>query len=160
MFAQLALAPYTMSELMRMIEPLGGERWPFELALKYGMRDRLNCPVGGRWVVTYWSKSVLTPRLSEKARAILFMGATFAAIRLQKLVPANPERLGTGAALTPRELAVLRQMSLGHQLKEAAELLGLGEETVRSHLKKAQVKLGARSRTHAVAQALRRRLIP
>lgn len=160
MFAQLALAPYTMSELMRMIEPLGGERWPFELALKYGMRDRLNCPVGGRWVVTYWSKSVLTPRLSEKARAILFMGATFAAIRLQKLVPNNPERLGTGAALTPRELAVLRQMSLGHQLKEAAELLGLGEETVRSHLKKAQVKLGARSRTHAVAQALRRRLIP
>jgi DNA-binding CsgD family transcriptional regulator len=36
----------------------------------------------------------------------------------------------------------------------------LGEETVRSHLKKAQAKLGACTRTHAVAQAIRRRLIP
>ncbi len=51
-------------------------------------------------------------------------------------------------------------MSLGHQLKETAELLDLGEETVRSHLKKAQAKLGVRSRTHAVAQAIRRQLIP
>jgi DNA-binding CsgD family transcriptional regulator len=161
MFAQLALAPYTLSELMRMVEPLGGERWPFELALKYGMRDRLNCPVGGRWVLTYWSKSVLTQRLSEKARAILFMGATFAVIRLQKLVPNNPDRLGSSApTLTPRELAVLRQMSLGFQVKDTAELLGLGEETVRSHLKKAQAKLGTCTRTHAVAQAIRRRLIP
>jgi DNA-binding CsgD family transcriptional regulator len=160
MFAQLALAPYTLSELMRIVEPLGGERWPFELALKYGMRDRLNCPVGGRWVLTYWSKHVLTQRLSEKARAILFMGATFAVIRLQKIVPNNPDRLGSGVALTPRELAVLRQLSLGHQVKDTAELLGLGEETVRSHLKKAQAKLGASSRTHSVAQALRRRLIP
>jgi hypothetical protein len=28
------------SELMRMVEPLAADRWPFELALKYGMRDR------------------------------------------------------------------------------------------------------------------------
>lgn len=160
MFAQMALAPFTMSELMRMIEPLGVERWPFDLALKYGMRDRLNCPVGGRWVVAYWSKTVLSPRLSEKARAVLFMGATFAAIRLQRLGSANPDRIGNAAALTARELAVLRLLSVGHQLKETAALLGLGEETVRSHLKKAQTKLGVRSRTHAVAQALRRHLIP
>ena len=41
----------------------------------------------------------------------------------------------------------------------AAEL-ELGEETVRSHIKKAQAKLQAHNRTHAVAQALRLRLIP
>jgi LuxR family quorum sensing-dependent transcriptional regulator len=41
-----------------------------------------------------------------------------------------------------------------------ARALGLGEETIRSHLKKAQTKLGARSRTHAVAEALRQNLIP
>lgn len=160
MFAQMALAPFTMSELMRMIEPLGIERWPFDLALIYGMRDRLNCPVGGRWVVAYWSKTVLAPRLTEKVRALLFMGATFAVIRLQRLAEANPDRIGAGTTLTPRELAVLRMLSVGHQLKETAQLLGLGEETVRSHVKKAQAKLGVRSRTHAVAQALRRHLIP
>ncbi len=160
MFAQLSIAPFTMSELMRMIEPLAIDRWPFDLALKYGMRDRFNCPVGGRWVVTYWSRSVLSQRLTEEARAILFMGGAFAAIRLQKLAGPLVCRIGKGAALTPRELAVLRLLSVGHPLKEIAGLLELGEETVRSHLKKAQTKLGVRSRTYAVAQAIRRRLIP
>lgn len=159
-FAQLSLSPFTMSELMRILEPLAIDRWPFELALKYGMRDRLNCPVGGRWVVTYWSRTVMTQRLTEEIRAILFMGATFAAIRLQKLSGVEPNRIGKGVTLTPRELAVLRLLSLGHQVRESAALLGLGEETVRSHLKKAEAKLGVRGRTHAVAQAMRRRLIP
>ena len=44
-------------------------------------------------------------------------------------------------------------------MREIAQLLGLGEETVRSHLKKAQVKLGVRERTHAVAQAIQLQLI-
>jgi DNA-binding CsgD family transcriptional regulator len=160
MLAQMSLAPFTMSELMRMVEPLGIDRWPFDLALKYGMRDRLNCPVGGRWVVTYWSRSVLSHRLSEEARAILFMGATFSAIRLQKLLGSQACRIGKGTALTPRELAVLRLLSVGHQISETAKLLELGEETIRTHLKKAQAKLGAHDRTHVVAQAIRRRLIP
>jgi DNA-binding CsgD family transcriptional regulator len=160
LFAQLSLAPFTMSELMRMLEPLAIDRWPFELAFKYGMRDRFNCPVGGRWVVSFWSRSVLSQRLSEEDRAIIFMGAAFAAIRLQKIVEVHVSRIGKGVALTPRELAVLRLLSVGHQVRDAAQLLGLGEETVRSHLKKAEAKLGVRSRTHAVAQAIRRRLIP
>ena len=160
MFAQSSLAPFTMSEMMHMVEPSAVDRWPYELALKYGMRDRLNCPVGGRWIVTYWSRHVLTHRLSDEARAILFMGATFAAIRLQEIVGAQACQIGKGAALTPRELAVLRLLSDGRQSSEAAEWLGLGEETVRSHLKKAQAKLGVKSRTQAVAQAIRRHLIP
>ena len=39
------LAPYTWTESRRMLEPLGIDRWPYELALKYGMRDGLMCPV-------------------------------------------------------------------------------------------------------------------
>jgi DNA-binding CsgD family transcriptional regulator len=159
--AQLALAPFTMSDIMRSLEPVGVERWPLELAMKYGMRDSLTCPVGGRWAVAYWSRHVLSGRLTDEERAILFMGATFAAIRLQKLSKPQPDRLvGDGTALTPRELAVLRLASVGRQIREIADLLGLGEETVRSHMKKAQAKLGVRNRVHAVAQAIRRRLIP
>ena len=160
MMARLALAPFTMTETMRMLEPVGLDRWPQELALKYGMRDTLTCPVGGRWVVVYWSKNVLSERLSQKARALLLMGATFAAIRLQRIIGPYTERLGKGQSLTPRELAVLRSMSIGRQIKDTAEYLSLGEETVRSHLKKAEVKLGVSNRTHAVAQAIRQRLIP
>ncbi|WP_082072804.1 LuxR C-terminal-related transcriptional regulator [Hyphomicrobium sp. 99] len=158
MFAQLSLAPFTLSEIMRTLEPLGIDRWPIDLAQKYGMRDSFNCPVGGRWVVTFWSPKVLG--LSEEIRAVLFMGATFTAIRLQKLVGPQVGRIGKGYALTPRELSVLRLISIGHSMKEAASTLELGEETVRSHLKKAQAKLAVHDRSHAVAQALRLNLIP
>ncbi len=55
---------------------------------------------------------------------------------------------------------MLRLASNGHRTKRIAQLLGLGEETVRSHIKKAQTKLGAKDRLHAVAEALRLQLIP
>lgn len=160
MLARLAIAPYTMSETMQRFEPLGVDRWPFELALKYGMRDRLTCPVGGRWIVVYWSRHALTQRLTGEARALLLLAATFAAIRLQKLIAPNPSRLGKGVMLTPRELAVLRLLSNGKRIRDSAHLLGLGQETVRSHLKKAQAKLGVNDNAHAVAQAIRLHLIP
>jgi DNA-binding CsgD family transcriptional regulator len=160
MLARLVIAPYTMSETMKRFEPLGVDRWPFELALKYGMRDRLTCPVGGRWIVVYWSRHTLAQRLTSEMRALLLLAATFAAIRLQKLTAPNPSRLGKGTALTPRELAVLRLLSNGKRIRESARLLGLGEETIRSHLKKAQAKLGVNDNAHAVAQAMRLHLIP
>jgi DNA-binding CsgD family transcriptional regulator len=159
--AQLSLAPFTMSDIMRMLQPLGIERWPVELSLKYGIRDSLTCPVGGRWGVAFWSKHVLSDQLTPEIRAMLFMGATFAAIRLEKLCEPYANRIGdSGGTLTPRELAVLRLASAGHQIRDTAALLGLGEETVRSHLKKAQARLGVNNRAHAVAQAIRRQLIP
>src|SRR5215510_7178560 len=54
--ARLSLAPFTRSEIMRWLEPLGSDRWSLELALKYGMRDGLVCPVGGRWAIVFWSR--------------------------------------------------------------------------------------------------------
>jgi len=62
--------------------------------------------------------------------------------------------------MTPRELAVLRLVSLGKGNSEIAKLMGIGEETVRSHAKKAQVKLGAHNRAQAAAEAIRQQLIP
>ena len=160
MMARLSLAPFTWTESRRVLEPLGVDRWPYELALKYGMRDGLMCPVGGRWVVAYWSRIVLSKTLTPQVRVMLFMGASFAAIRLQQLLGQYVNRVGKSASLTPRELAVLRSQSIGKRVKETAERLELGEETVRSHTKKAAAKLGVRDRTHAVAQALRLHLIP
>jgi DNA-binding CsgD family transcriptional regulator len=157
-YAQLSLAPFTLSEIMRSLEPLGADRWPIDLALKYGMRDSFNCPVGKRWVVTFWSPKVLS--LTDEARAILFMGATFTAIRLQKLVGPQVTRIGKSYGLTPRELSVLRLLSFGRSTRDVASHLELGEETVRSHLKKAEAKLDVHGRSHAVAQALRLHLIP
>jgi DNA-binding CsgD family transcriptional regulator len=156
---RLSLAPFTQSDIMRRFEPVGTDRWPLELALKYGIRDGLACPVGGRWAIAFWSRHVLSQRLSEEVRAILFMGATFAVIRLQKLVGPQVCRIGKWETLTPRELAVLRLLAEGNRMAQVAKHLSLGEETVRSHLKKAQAKLAARNSTHAVTQAIRRQLI-
>ena len=67
---------------------------------------------------------------------------------------------GAAARITPRELAVLRLVSMGKRTEEVAKQLGLGEETVRSHLKKLQTKLGVRNRAQATAEAVRQQLIP
>ena len=63
------------------------------------------------------------------------------------------------ARLTQRELSVLKIASDGRTADEIASVLGLGMETVRSHLKKARTKLGARNSAHAVAEAMRQFLI-
>ena len=161
MMARHCLAPFTWTECLRMFEPVGIDRWSHELGLKFGMRDGLTCPVGARWVVVYWSRKVLSNALSPQLRALLFMAANFAAIRLEQIVGPDPRRIGRQASpLTARELSVLRLASNGHRTKRIAQLLELGEETIRSHLKKAQAKLGAKDRLHAVAEALRHQLIP
>jgi len=69
------------------------------------------------------------------------MAASAAAVRLERLVGADVGRVGANAGPTPREQAVLRQASIGQTLQETAQVLGLGEETIRSHLKKAQIAL-------------------
>jgi LuxR family quorum sensing-dependent transcriptional regulator len=68
------------------------------------------------------------------------MASSAAAIRLEKLIGDDVSRVGARASLTQREE-------------------GLGVETVRSHFKKAETKLGTRNRTHTVAEAMRQLLI-
>src|SRR5690606_7201950 len=116
------------------------------------------CPIGGRWIVAFWSRKELSNILTRPTRIMIGAASSFAALRLEQL--ASPNSIGPHVRLTPRELAVLRMISTGAQFREVAAELGLGEETVRSHLKKAQRRLGARSRTQAVAEALRQHLIP
>lgn len=57
--------------------------------------------------------------------------------------------------LTLRELQVLNLASTGRSDKEIGEELELAENTVKTHMKNAFVKLRARNRTHAVALCLR-----
>jgi LuxR family quorum sensing-dependent transcriptional regulator len=155
-----SMAMHTWTEARRIFQPIGVDKWTYDLALKHGMRDGLTCPVGGRWVVVFWSRRELSNTVTRPMRIMIWAAASFAALRLEQLVDADPNLVGPHVHLTARELAVLRLISTGAQFREVAEALGLGEETVRSHVKKAQSKLGVRSRTHAVAEALRQHLIP
>ena len=64
-----------------------------------------------------------------------------------------------GVHLTGREREVLTLLAQGLYLDEIAGRLGIGSETVRTHVRKASDRLGAANRTHAVAIAIRRGLI-
>ena len=62
--------------------------------------------------------------------------------------------------LTDRELAVLRQMAAGSSNQEIAERLVISVGTVKAHIYHITAKLGARSRTEAVARAREAGLLP
>ncbi|ORA34937.1 helix-turn-helix transcriptional regulator [Mycobacterium aquaticum] len=64
------------------------------------------------------------------------------------------------APLTAREVDVLAQIALGCTNAEAAQRLSLKPETVKSYLRSATAKLGARTRHEAVSKARRLRQIP
>jgi DNA-binding CsgD family transcriptional regulator len=158
--ARSSLASVTWTEVNRMYEPVGIDRWYHELALKYGMRDGWTCPVGGRWAIAFWSRKVLCNILTQPCRIMICAAANFAALRLEQLAGPDVSRIRSRTRLTSRELAVLRLVSTGGQTRDIAQALGLGEETIRSHLKKAETKLGVGNRTHAACEALRQALIP
>jgi DNA-binding CsgD family transcriptional regulator len=61
--------------------------------------------------------------------------------------------------LTDREREVLALLATGMTGEQAAEELFLSPETVRTHVRNAMRKLGAKTRVHAVALALRLREI-
>jgi DNA-binding NarL/FixJ family response regulator len=63
-------------------------------------------------------------------------------------------------SLTARELEVLRLIRDGHRNKQIAGELAISENTVNFHIKNLVGKLQANDRTHAVAIALRRGILP
>lgn len=64
-----------------------------------------------------------------------------------------------GVELTPRELDVLRQVALGRTNREIADVLSIGEETVKTHVLHVLSKLMVENRAQAIVQALKRGLV-
>jgi len=64
-----------------------------------------------------------------------------------------------GLHVTDREREVLTLLAEGLMLEEIGNRLGIGGETVRTHVRNASDRLGASNRTHAVAIAIRNKLI-
>ena len=56
--------------------------------------------------------------------------------------------------LSPKQLAALRLLAQGLERKQIAEAMGIGEETVKTHLAEVRRKLGARTSAQAVAIGL------
>jgi two-component system response regulator DesR len=72
---------------------------------------------------------------------------------------ASGRRGDTRKALSERERQVLRLLAKGGSYAEIGSALFLSPDTVRAHAQRAMTKLGARTRTEAVAVALRDGLV-
>lgn len=73
----------------------------------------------------------------------------------EELDVVEDEEAEAAPRLTDREREVLTLLALGDSNKVIAEKLHLSPETVRAHTRSARLRLGARSRSHAIALALR-----
>src|SRR4051794_17050925 len=68
-------------------------------------------------------------------------------------------RTGSADLLTPRELDVLRSLVLGRTTREMCIEMGIGSNTVRTHVQNIIGKLRVHSRLEAVALATRERIV-
>jgi len=94
--------------------------------------------------------------LSPEDRGVLTLLATYALGRSIFLREAGDR---TEIKLTPREKETLQWAAEGKTESEIGERMGISEHGVDKHMRSAREKLGTRTRTHAVAEALRLHLI-
>jgi PAS domain S-box-containing protein len=153
------------------------ERWPGPEALRTGRPQRprvmgLQRPDGGmRWVRVFArpiGRSVLTSLLDVTALRNAEEDAATLASRLsgdRRSKGTNghgnghSHKSGAGkgkGVLSPREHQVVELLASGNTGEEVAERLGISPATVRVHVRNATGKLGASTRTQAVAIAVAR----
>jgi NarL family two-component system response regulator LiaR len=109
--------------------------------------------------IGYLLKNVSADELVEAIRAAKVGKPTLAPEAAQALMQATTRPPEIGFDLTPRELDVLALMVEGLSNPDIAERLVVSRSTVKFHVSSILSKLGASSRTEAVALALQHKLI-
>lgn len=94
--------------------------------------------------------------MSQEDRGVLTLLATYA---LGRSILLRETERAPEVRLTPREQEALQWAAEGKTEWEIGERMGISEHGVDKHMRAAREKLGTRSRTHAVAEAIRLRLI-
>ncbi|MBO6552578.1 MAG: autoinducer binding domain-containing protein [Roseitalea sp.] len=93
--------------------------------------------------------------INKRDRARLSLMATYAGARAEEILGLT----GQADPLTHREKEVLTHFAVGRTAGAIAELLSISERTVVQHAENFRRKLGVKSTVHAVAIAIKRRLI-
>jgi DNA-binding NarL/FixJ family response regulator len=105
-------------------------------------------------VLGYVSKAAKVAEVIKAIRSIA-VGKTYFSSGLEEKLAARQRQEN----LTPRELAVLELVAVGHSNKEIAAALNLSLSTVKLHLQNIFSKLGAQDRTQATAAAFQRGIV-
>jgi len=110
--------------------------------------------------ISYLLKNTSAEELADAIRKAAAGKATLAPEAAQALIQAALGKAeAPGADLTERELEVLRHMVQGRSNPDIAKALYLSRSTVKFHVSNVLMKLGAQSRTEAVAMAIHHRLV-
>ena len=126
----------------------GGERGPWQVEKRYLRKD-------GSVMWTQVNAALVVSTSGEPLYSIAQFQDITERKRAELLSAKAWRRQADAGPLTPREREVLGLLAEGMTSAEAAAHLGLSTETVETHVRRALRKLGARSRTHAVALAIR-----
>ena len=94
----------------------------------------------------------------------VLLAAVRAVARGKTYIDPSVSRQMVGAAqtrddLTPREMDVLRLVAMGRSNKEIADVLGIAEETVKSHVGSVLSKMQVENRAQAIVHALKSGLV-
>ena len=105
----------------------------------------------------YLLKRTPPSELLEAIRDVKTGGAPMSSQVARKVVHSFRSTLpeGTPSLLSPREQEILAALAQGLLIKEIAEKLGIGFDTVRTHIRRIYEKLQVHSRAQAVAKFLR-----
>lgn len=106
----------------------------------------------------YLLKSIAGADLAESIRAVARGRAALSLEALPGVAAAN-KTAATNGHLTPRELDVLKCLSIGASNKQIAINLGLSSGTIRGHVSNILAKLNVENRTAAANYAIRHGLI-
>ncbi len=157
--------------LMDMIMPgVGGvkatklirDRWPdtkvIALTSFNDEEDVQNALKAG--AISYLIKNISIDELADAIRRAYHGQSTLAPEAAQALINATTRPPEIGHDLTDREREVLILMVEGLNNREIGERLVISSSTVKNHVSSIFAKLGAVSRTQAVALAVERRMFP
>jgi PAS domain S-box-containing protein len=125
------------------------EEWDAALASgRFSGETELVCASGAR-VSVQWGASV---EVVTGRRLVLFvvLSSSRWGQRFRRPLSTDPEP----RTLTRREREIVRLVAHGRSGPEIAGELQIAHDTVRTHVRNASTKLGARSRAHLVAKAL------
>ncbi|MDA7597401.1 response regulator transcription factor [bacterium] len=105
-------------------------------------------------VLGYLSKDASSPEILEAIREVT-EGRRWVPARVSQLLAKHASE----NHLSKRETEILALIANGMANKEIGAHLGLAENTIKNHVKSILSKLGARDRTHAVTEGLKRGIL-
>ncbi len=150
---------FTFRECQRLIKSDSVEQWIFDVHESHGMPDGLMVPAvlftpnpgyGNHWIVKFWSPRSITPDLSMEMRLEFEHLARHTAHRLSQLIKRPRRRDYDG--LSRQQDAIMHCLWLGMEVEDVAQKLQVTESTVHTQWRRAQHKLGANTRAHALVR--------